>query len=338
MNGFRIIALLGLICLSSSRLAAETGSSFRFNGFDVSFTHIPKNDILQGGPLKDGIPALTKPKIIKAKTAESYPSNDLVIGLKINHETRAYPLRILIWHENVNDVVGGIPVAVTYCPLCNSVMVFDRRAGGKTLEFGVSGLLWNSNVLLYDRQKNPEKESLWSQIQMKAVTGPAAKKGLKLKLLPSTMTTWGDWKRDNPNTLVLSENTGHNRNYRQPAYKSYFTTDELYFPVTKHRAISKFKNKEPMVLVQVGNKMKAYAVSEVKKAAGKKKTIIDSVGKTKIQIRVISSANSLEVEEVSKGKTSNLAVAYLYWFSLNSVYPKIEIYQPPPVNKSSKSK
>jgi hypothetical protein len=166
------------------------GPLLAYNGFDLKGSLIPVAEIKKGGPPKDGIPALVNPRMIPASQAK-LGAKELVVGVKIGKHQRAYPIKILIWHENINDTIGKKPIAVTYCPLCNSVFVFDRFVGGEKREFGISGLLWNSNVLLFDRQSSQKKESLWSQVDMRAVTGPASRKGLKITSRRSReLKTW----------------------------------------------------------------------------------------------------------------------------------------------------
>jgi len=175
------------------------------NGFTLADCSIPVRRILGGGVAKDGIPALTRPKAVPAEKARHLRPHHLVIGVAIEDEQRAYPLRVLVWHENVNDVLGDKPIAVTYCPLCDSAVVFEREVGGEVREFGVSGLLWNSNVLLYDRQEPGRDESLWSQLSMKAVCGPAAKEELALTPLPSELVSWSQWRARYPGTEVVAD-------------------------------------------------------------------------------------------------------------------------------------
>ncbi|RMF44009.1 MAG: DUF3179 domain-containing protein [Planctomycetota bacterium] len=195
-------------------------------GFDMRNLTIPANEIHHGGPPKDGIPAITDPKTVSANRATFLAPQDRVVGVAIGTESRAYPISILTQHEIVNDVVGGIPIAVTYCPLCDSVVVFDRRTPLGVKEFGVSGLLYNSNVLMYDRS---ERESLWSQMLMQGVSGPAA--GMRLQALPMELTTWQAWRAQHPDTDVMSIDTGYGRNYRQNPYVGYFRQPGLMFPV-----------------------------------------------------------------------------------------------------------
>ncbi|WP_261344242.1 DUF3179 domain-containing protein [Stieleria varia] len=208
---------------SLSRLIIQHGGV----GFDLRNAIIPRNEIRAGGPPKDGIPALTSPTFVGANEADFLSPSDRVVGVRSGANVRAYPIRILNFHEIVNDQLDEIPFAVTYCPLCDSAAVFDRRTPLGVREFGVSGLLYNSNVLIYDRGGQPE--SLWSQVLGEGVSGPAA--GKKLKTLPMELVTWGEWKKMHPETKVLSSKTGHIRDYRHNPYAQYFNSPNLMFPV-----------------------------------------------------------------------------------------------------------
>lgn len=295
--------------------------------FQVRDAIIPVGEIKSGGPPKDAIPALTRPKLVKAQDSGYLDPDNLVVGVYLDGESKAYPLRILVWHENVNDTVGKTPVAVTYCPLCQSAMVFDRRIGGETREFGISGLLYNSNVLLYDRQENANQESLWSQGDMRAVSGPAAKAGLTLSLVPSELTTWEDWRTRHPDTLVLSQRTGHSRAYENDPYASYFATDELMFPVELKAEIpERFSKKEMMAVVYSEQGAKAYAVRDVAREAGVDGSMTDRIGDREIRIQYVDAGPSIRV--MSGSAESALPVAYMFWFVLSAMQPEIPVFSP----------
>lgn len=321
----RPLALLATILAGGTPTAVAAAATK--NGFDLSFALVPREQILQGGPPRDGIPALTSPEAVSAEQATFLRPDDIVVGVETGGEARAYPLRILMWHEAANDVLGDTPIAVTYCPLCNSAMVFDRRVDGRTLEFGVSGLLYQSNVLLYDRRASGGTESLWNQIQMRAVTGPAAKAGRALKLLPSTMTRWSDWRARHPRTTVLSPRTGFARNYANSPYGPYFASDELMFPVDKkqRRSVERLKNKDPMVLVTIGGEAKAYAVKDLAADAGPRGYVEDAVGGQKIRLYPVAEAGGARVETPGG---EQVPAAYLYWFSLNALLDRYTLYEP----------
>ncbi len=196
-------------------------------GFDLSRHSIPIEDIVSGGPPKDGIPAIIAPRMIRASEAGYLRDTDRVIGVERGGEARAYPLAILNWHEVANDRIGDTPIAVTYCPLTRTSLVYQRRHRGSELEFGVSGRLYQSNLLMYDKAT----ESLWSQITAEAVTGP--KLGARLAQVPSVETSWGQWRALHPGTLVLSSDTGHRRDYTVNPYEAYEESQTLIFPVDR---------------------------------------------------------------------------------------------------------
>lgn len=188
--------------------------------------HIVSLDkIKSGGPPKDGIPSIDNPKFMTTSEASFVSDDELVIGLRLNGETKAYPLFILVWHEIVNDKLGNTPVAVTYCPLCFTNQVFERKINGIETEFGTSGKLYNSNLVMYDRNT----DSQWSQALGKAITGELA--GHELKRIPFDVIKWSDWKSLYPDSLVLTTDTGQLRPYGSDPYGDYYTDPRIIFPV-----------------------------------------------------------------------------------------------------------
>ena len=191
--------------------------------------HIRFEEITWGGVKKDGIPSLDFPDLIPAADAEYLRGDDLVFGVAINGDVRAYPLRIMGWHEMFNEVIGGVPVALAYCTLCGSGILFETQLTGraKPLIFGSSGFLYRSNKLMFDR----ETHSLWNQFTGKPVSGPLADSGIALKQRPVVIATWDSWKAAHPGTQVLSVNTGHRRDYGSGVvYQDYFASPDLMFP------------------------------------------------------------------------------------------------------------
>ncbi|MBI3115575.1 MAG: DUF3179 domain-containing protein, partial [Candidatus Kerfeldbacteria bacterium] len=189
---------------------------------------IPIEDIVDGGPGKDGIPSIDAPKFVAVAAADAagiYDPEGLGISLTVGQTTRFYPFQILVWHEIVNDTVDGRPIAVTYCPLCGTGIVYDRTIDGQAVEFGVSGKLYQSDLLMYDRKT----ESLWAQIEGRAVVGPLV--GQRLTLIDAQNITWQEFKTKYPNGQVLSTDTGHARNYQSSPYGGYDTNEQIYFPI-----------------------------------------------------------------------------------------------------------
>ncbi len=196
-------------------------------------------EIAWGGVLKDGIPALTNPDLIKASEADYLTDSEPVFGVAINGDVRAYPYRIMDWHEMLNDVIGGVPVSLAYCTLCGSGILFDTRVEGRDepFVFGSSGLLYRSNKLMYDQQTH----SLWNQFTGRPVVGKLTGSEIVLKVLPVVTTTWRQWKKQHPETRVLALNTGFIRDYTPgKPYAHYFNSPELMFP-----ALTNDKRLEP---------------------------------------------------------------------------------------------
>lgn len=215
----------------------RTTASYKF---DLGATLVPAAKIVSAGMVTDALPPLYEPKAITLAELAGLETigrgkylvpPDKVIGVVVNGAARAYPLRVLVWHEVVNDTVGGVPIVVTYNPLSEGIAVFDRRVAGETLEFGVSGLLYQSNLLMYDRRPAHAAESLWCQLQARAVAGPSASAGKTLSLVPFALARWSDWQADRPATTLLAPVDGDGSKYGQDVYGSYFNSDELRFPV-----------------------------------------------------------------------------------------------------------
>ena len=295
--------------------------SVQFSGplqsFDLRQSTIPVQEIRSGGPPKDGIPALSNPLLIEPNAALYLNDNDRVVGVVIQEESRAYPLKILNHHEIINDRIGETPIVVTYCPLCDSAAVFDRRTPLGEREFGVSGLLYNSNVLMYDR--GGQTESLWSQVKAQGVTGPAA--GQKLKALPMELTTWSDWRTRNPQTKVVSDQTGHRRNYQTNPYANYFATPRLMFPVTPSKDWLPAKTPVLGVWTQNGQ-ARAYSIAQLGEGG---KVIRDSLGEASIVIQVDRKTNSLRVIE----SAPSLQWMNSFWFAWYAMHPHTDVFNKP---------
>lgn len=212
----RIIAAVLACVLTTAASADPNFWKHEWPQTDFANTSV-KNwvEIMSGGPPKDGIPALNDPQFIVAEQESGIAGNEPVITVEIDGERpRAYPIRYLTWHEIVNDRIGGVPVAVTFCPLCNSGITFDRRVKGRVLTFGVSGKLRNSDMVMFDR----ETESWWQQAIGTGIVGDM--NGVELTALPSWMESWDQFKARNPDGLVMSE-PAWNRSYGSNPYRGY---------------------------------------------------------------------------------------------------------------------
>ena len=187
---------------------------------DFRFHTVPYSDIFSGGVPRDGIAPLDEPKFITLQEAADWLAPlEPVVALEINGDSRAYPLQVLTWHEIVNDEVGGVPVAVTFCPLCNSAIAFERTLDGLVYDFGTTGKLRNSDLVMWDRQT----QSWWQQLTGEAIVGVLS--GNRLGFLPASITSWQDFQAGNPDGKVLSSDTGYSRNYGVNPYAGYDRAD-----------------------------------------------------------------------------------------------------------------
>jgi len=214
------------------------------------------DEIAWGGVHQDGIPPLRKPKMVEASEAAYLKDKHVVFGIEVNGDARAYPKRILAWHEMFVDTVGGVPVAGVYCTLCGTVVLYDTVVEGRSYELGTSGFLYRSNKLMYDR----ETHSLWSTLEGQPVVGPLVGKGIRLPWRSVVTTTWGEWKKRHPDTSVLSLDTGHRRDYSEgEAYRAYFATDDLMFRVPK--LDRRLANKDEVLALSTLDRRSPLAIS-----------------------------------------------------------------------------
>ncbi|MGH7265041.1 MAG: DUF3179 domain-containing protein, partial [Candidatus Rokuibacteriota bacterium] len=243
-----LVVVLGMGTLLPSLLPAEAGSLRT----DLSKALVPLDEIISGGPPPDGIPAIDGPAFVTPAQADAWLApREPVLALEVSGDARAYPLQILMWHEIVNDTVGGRAVTVTYCPLCNSGLVFDRVVGGRTLDFGTSGKLYKSDLVMYDRQTH----SLWAQMEGRAIVGEQA--GTRLAPIPANTLAYAEWKAANPGGKVLSRDTGHRRAYGANPYTAYDQPMLQPF-LFNGRPDPRRPPKERVVGVVVGGQARAY--------------------------------------------------------------------------------
>jgi len=216
----KAIFVAGVLALGGATAQANP-SLWQSEWPDTNFSKTSVSDwsqILSGGPPKDGIPALSAPDFVTAAGETRIGGREPVVAVEIDGaRARAYPLRYLTWHEIVNDTVGGVPIAVTFCPLCNSAVTFDRRTKRGTLSFGVSGKLRNSDMVMYDH----ETQSWWQQAQGVAIVGEL--NGMRLKVLPTWLESWDEFTARNPDGLVMDE-PNYQRSYGQNPYRGYDTS------------------------------------------------------------------------------------------------------------------
>ncbi len=306
---------LSFLFLTSLALASLPAAALSKNGFDLSGALVPPAEILAGGPPRDGIPAIHQPRFVSATQARHLAPGDRVLGIRRNGVAKAYPIAILNWHEIVNDRLGKEPVVITFCPLCGSGVAFSARVLGKVHHFGVSGLLYNSDVLLYDR----ETESLWSQLLAQAVSGPL--KGSRLQPLPLVHTTWGAWRKRHPDTLVLSRDTGYDRDYDRDPYAGYLDSRGVFFPV-RHKD-PRFHPKERVLGLEIAGQAKAWPFSELARSKG---VITDQLGGQTLRIRFDAEQQTAWAEDEAG---TALPGTVLFWFAWYAFHPDGAVYRHP---------
>ena len=211
-------------------------------------SNIQLEEVVWGGVVQDGIPPLRYPELIPASEARYLEDDNIVFGMYVNGIAKAYPKRILAWHEMFIDEFDGLEIAGVYCTLCGTVIPYKTEHKGVRHELGTSGFLFRSNKLMYDKAT----QTMWNTIEGQPVLGPLADQDITLEVYPVVTTTWGKWKAQHPDTEVLSLNTGHRRDYGEGiAYQSYFNTDELMFPVPL--SDNRLKNKDEVLIVRAND-------------------------------------------------------------------------------------
>ncbi len=309
-HGLAILLLLAL----PLRLAAGEPPSY-FNGFEVENGLIDPIEIDHGGPGRDGIPALDAPIFhAGAERDGKIGADDRVLGVNYNGVSKAYPIAILDHHEIVNDQFGDTPMTVTFCPLCGTGMVFYADVDGRVLNFGVSGLIYNSDLLLYDRNTL----SLWSQLMKTAVTGPLT--GSKLTQVPAQYTTWAAWLRQYPDSLLLSRQTGHLRDYDRVMYEDYRRLPMVMYP-TGHQDW-RLPAKTWIVGVEVGGAALAMPFAQLDQLQA---PLDIAVGDRQVQVQWDRDGS---VARVFDGEGKELPATAAYWFAWVAFYPETALYLP----------
>jgi len=291
--------------------------------FNLADTTVPREYVVRAMN-RDGVQALVTPMMIDAAEVDRFNReergkmlvpDDRVIGVEISGDARAYPLRLMRWHEVVNDVVGGEPIAVTYSPLCDSVAVFSRALDGVEVELGVSGLLYNSNTLLYDRRVGPPNTPLWIQLDGRPVAGPSPGSQPRLVPGPSTLTIWAAWRAYHPATGVLAPLPEMKRPYKRDPYHSYFGSDLLRFPVDPLPPAEGLSLKDRLVIVTVDGEDTAISLPALAAAAGARSGSVEvMVQGLALRLRFDADLGVADVEPL--GEPDRLtAVRYSFWFA-----------------------
>ncbi len=303
--GFRLL-LSGLFLMMAGPAAAQSNCTDPFAGIstlgfssagwatDFCKHSIPYDEIRSGGPPRDGIPPIDQPSFVSPKEADAWiEDQEPVLFLRIGDDVRAYPLQILTWHEIVNDDVGGVPVTVTFCPLCYAALVYERpEIEGQRLTFGTSGNLRNSDLVMWDRQT----ESWWQQFSGAAIVGKLT--GTKLKAVPAALIAWKTFKTEHPDGQVLSKNTGHARPYGRNPYKGYDDVDQRPWAYDGETD-NALRPMEHVVGIEVGETGRAYR----RRTLRKEKVFNDTLAETPVVLFwTEGTASALDAEQISRGK------------------------------------
>ncbi len=274
---------------------------------------IDPDKVLAGGPSKDGIPSIDNPVYTDVWSADEWiADNELVLALTYEGVTRAYPLQILVFHEIVNDHIAGDAILITYCPLCGSGIAYKPILNGQEVEFGTSGKLYNSNLIMYDR----DKESYWTQIDGIAINGDYI--GTELEAIDIDTVVWGDWKLEHTDAEVLSQKTGYSRSYGTDPYGNYYFEDSLFFGVENED--DSIHSKTPVYGIEINGVYKAYIEDDVIAEGG---TVEDTVnGVNLIIVREdtgdVSITNTDTGEEIVKERD--------FWFAWYAFHPDTLVY------------
>jgi Protein of unknown function (DUF3179) len=287
---------------------------------------VPLSEFERGGPGKDGIPAIDEPRFVSVELVDFLEPKEPVIEVELNGEARAYPIQILVWHEIVNDSVGGVPLAVTFCPLCNTAIAFDRRVDGRTLDFGTSGNLRSSDLVMYDRQT----ESWWQQFGGRALVGELT--GEKLEQVPARVVAWREFEGNHPEGKVLSRATRHSRRYGENPYTGYDDVDSPPFFPTRNSDDDRLPPKERVVFIERGGEAVAVPFSTLQR---QKRVRVEIAGHS-LEVRWRSGvASSLDSGSMADGRDVGAAevregerlVAFdePFWFAVAAFRPNVRI-------------
>ena len=272
--------------------------------FDTDFSRslISFDEILSGGPKKDGIPAIDEPTFETIEQADGWlESNEPVIQLIIGGEVKAYSLQILMWHELVNDTLGGVPIVVSFCPLCNTAIVFGRSVDNQILDFGTTGRLRYSNLIMYDRQT----ESWWQQAEGRAIIGELL--GTQLEFFPASIISWDEFKNAHPAGLVLSRETGFSRTYGSNPYVGYDDVNNPPFLYNGPETPGQLPAVAHVLAVDINDDPVAYPLDMLSEMH----VVNDKVGDQDIVILWKSgTASALDASSIAEGKDVGAAIAY----------------------------
>lgn len=336
------------------------GKNIESYAFDLSNLQVPRELIVPATLYRDMVPVMTDPTASDPETAQTLNDprgkylvpGDAVIGVEINGEARAYPLSVMYVHEIINDTLGGVPIAVTYHWPSDGLAVFDRRLGDRVLEFGMSGLVYNSTQLLYDRNEHRTAaaadstdaadgadsasasdadaskpvggEALWCQLLGRSITGPNA--GTQLTIIPSQRTTWATWLETHPETTVVNRNKAFARRYKHAAPKPYMNSNELIYPVDPMPPAEGPSAKTPVLVVIANAKRRVYAlpflITQIEQAG----TWSDTVGGVEFTFDSADvKSQTVRVQAADADQSEDIATLHAYWFAWHALYPEDEV-------------
>ena len=275
-------------------------------------------EIRSGGPPPDGIPPIDDPVYVSVSEADEWVAdNELALAITYDGVTRAYPLQIMVWHEIVNDFFGDERVLITYCPLCGTGIAYKPVVAGEQVEFGTSGKLWQSNLVMYDRLT----DSYWTQIDGVSIVGSQA--GEQLEAVPIDTVVWGEWKDSHPDAQVLSQDTGFNRDYGRDPYGSYYEDSFLMFPV--HEQDDRVHAKTVVYSFVLNGQAAAYRASDVR-AQGVIEDTVAGVG-----VRLVQEEDGT-VTVTREDTGAVIAQERGFWFSWYAFHPDTLLYGVEPTN------
>jgi hypothetical protein len=266
---------------------------------DFSKHSVPLDEILSGGPPKDGIPAIDRPRFVSVAAADKWlGGREPVVVFEHDGRVRGYPWQILIWHEIVNDEIAGLPVSITYCPLCNTAIAFDRRVGDRILDFGTTGKLRHSDLVMYDRQT----ETWWQQATGEAIVGELM--GTTLTFLSAPTVSWSDFKKEYPDAEVLSRNTGHRRSYGSSPYDGYDSGRPFLF---RGRTDQRLPTMARVVVVRSGD---AAVVYPLKTLADEKVINHEVAGAPVVLFYRAGTASAVDARRIADGRDVGAAAVF----------------------------
>lgn len=317
--------------------AIGDGESVASYGFSLEPLLVPEETLVPAGFARDGLKTLDQPETLPAPLANDKEAlgvlrgkylvpSQRVIGVELGGETRAYPLRVLNHHEVVNDIVGGVPILVVFNPLTELAIVLSREVEGEVLEFGVSGLVSDSHLLLYDRRPEGSaiSPSLWSPLHQKAVAGPAAARSARLEVLPSVVEHWGAWVERHPDARVVKPDPRLFKQYRRNPYGAYYGDDRVRFPVSAFPPPGPLPPKARLLVLEAGGAWHALPIEGLEGKASAEAPMVLDFGGTQVSLVQRPDEETLVARDALTGDP--LPSFVVFWFAWHAAHPSL----PPP--------